>query len=779
MTTISRTLFFLSLAPVLCGAAQLHGTILDPQNAAIPGAQVSLVSRDNTLRLAVSTDGAGAYLFTAVPAGRYVLEAQAEGFGAGQALVVDLAESADRRVDVPLPVAAIRTQVVVTASGTPQTTDEVSKALTIVDTETAATRGEFFLSDALRDVPGIRVERLGGPGAMTSIRTRGLRPEDTALLVDGFRIRDAAAPQGDASGFLSDVLVTDADRMEVLRGAGSSLYGSNATGGVVNIVTAEGGGRTRGGVLLEGGSLGLFRGRAQLAGALGQRFHYSAGVAHLNVISGVDGDDPSRTTALQSRTDYLVSAKARLSGRIFFTDAFAKLNSNPLAASGIPASGIVDAVPNVTFLPSPDNPDNTRAARVFSGALSLALRPAETVGVTLSYQGLVSRRRFGDGPAGYGYQPSASTNSWYDGDVHTAGARLDWRAGRHHSVNAGYEFESEAYGNRGLDPDVEGLSSVAVTERSSSAYLQDQVSLLDGRLQFAGSWRGQWFTLSQPVLRPITDAPYKGMSFAAPPTAQTGDGSAAYLLRRTGTKLRAHVGKGYRAPSLYERFGAYYGSFGYSAYGDPRLRPDRTLAVDAGFDQMFGARARLSATYFYTWLQEVVIFDFSGAISPAVDPYGRYGGYRNTRGGLARGAELSGSVTPTRRLTLHGAYTYTNSVQRVPLVEDILRTFVTPAHQYSASATERLSDRLTLFFSYTGSGDYLAPVFDANTFSSRAYRFQGANRAQAGANYRLPLGEFRAIRFTGKVDNLFNQDYYESGFRTPGATATGGMQFEF
>ena len=63
MTTISRTLFFLSLAPVLCGAAQLHGTILDPQNAAIPGAQVSLVSRDNTLRLAVSTDGAGAYLF--------------------------------------------------------------------------------------------------------------------------------------------------------------------------------------------------------------------------------------------------------------------------------------------------------------------------------------------------------------------------------------------------------------------------------------------------------------------------------------------------------------------------------------------------------------------------------------------------------------------------------------------------------------------------------------------------------------------------------------------
>lgn len=773
---------------------------MDQQKAGIPGAQVSLEARDNTVRLLATTDDTGQFSFAHLDAGQYVVEAQAQGFAGSGGKVVEITRGGSVQIDVALPVAAVRTQVVVTASGTPQTTDEVSKALTVVDAETMNQRGEMSLSDALRDVPGLRIERLGGPGAMTSIRVRGLRPQDTAVLIDGFRMRDAAAPQGDASGFLSDVLITDTDRVEVLRGAGSSLYGTNATAGVVNVVTADSGGRTRGSVLLEGGSLDMFRGRTVVSGAAGDRLQYTAGVAHINVMSGLDGDDPARTSSAQGRVDYRLSPKARIYGRVFVTDAFSKLKLNPQSVGGVPASGIIDAVPlsgaelnryeagvpisdlnvgNATFVPSADNPDNTRAARVFSGALGLALRPTEALGVTLTYQGLRTERRFGDGPAGAGYEPTGSTVSWYDGEIHTAGARVDWRVGRHQAINGGYEFESENYGNRSVGPDFEGVSTVAVTQRSNAVYLQDQVSLLDGRLQFAGSWRGQWFTLNRPVLAPVTNAPYDGMSFAAPPTAQTGDGSAAYTFARTGTKIRAHVGKGYRAPSLYERFGTYFGSFGYSTYGDPRLKPDRSLAMDAGFDQMFGPRVKVSGTYFYTWLQSVIVFDFSGAINPTVDPYGRFGGYRNTDGGIARGAEFSTSIAATRKLALTAAYTYTNAMERVPLVEDILRTFVIPAHQYSVSATERFTSRLTGFFSYVGSSDYLAPVFDPTSFASRTYRFGGVRRAEAGGNYRLPLGEFRALRFTGKVDNLFNQTYFESGFRTPGVMATGGIQFEF
>ena len=157
---------------------------------------------------------------------------------------------------------------------------------------------------------GTPVSATGGTGAPTSLKTRGLRNEDTAILIDGQRLRDVAAPQGDATGLLSDLIFTNVDRLEVLRGSGSSLYGTNAIGGVVNILTDEGGGRTRGSLLTEGGSLGLFRGRAQVAGGINEdRVAYSVGVAHLNVAHGVDGDDAARNTSGQGRIRFQLTPR--------------------------------------------------------------------------------------------------------------------------------------------------------------------------------------------------------------------------------------------------------------------------------------------------------------------------------------------------------------------------------------------------------------------------------------------------------------------------------------
>ncbi|MDP3001157.1 MAG: TonB-dependent receptor plug domain-containing protein [Bryobacterales bacterium] len=780
----------------------IAGTVRDSQQAGIPSARITLVARDNTAKLVAVADGNGRYGFGPLLPGAYLLEAEARGFANSVSQAVRVESGARIALDFSLSVAGVRTQVVVTASGTPQTIDEVSKALSIIDAETIQLRDESSVSDALRGVPGLRVQRLGGPGAFTSIKTRGLRNENTAVLIDGFRLRDAAATQGDASALLGDLIVTNADRIEVLRGAGSSLYGTNATGGVINVVTGAGGGRTHGSLLAEGGSLDLFRSRAAVAGSLKRdKLRYSLGAAHLNVISGVNGDDPARTTSAQGRLDYAVSSKVHLFGRMFTSDSFSKLRNSPQGIGNLSSSGIIDAIPlsaaelrryeagtpisrldpgRASFIPSAANPDNTRAARTFSSALSLSAHPTEALGLTASYQGLRTRRRFGDGPAGAGYQPGGSTLDFYDGEIHTAGARMYWRLGRHQLIDAGYEFENERYGNRSLVPNPAGNSTVAVSQRSNTVFVQDQLYFLDGRLQLAGSFRTQFFSLSQPLLMPPGSAPYSGMKFTAPPAAQTGDGSASYLFRRTGTKFRAHLGRGYRAPSLYERFGTYYSSYGYSAYGDPRLRPDRSIAADAGVDQtLWNNRARLSATYFYTRLQEVVIFDFSGAIKPAVDPYGRYGGYRNTNGGLARGVETGASVVPTRSLSLTTAYTYTDARQRTPLIAGVWRSYVVPCHQFSAAATQRLSSRLTAVFDLLVSSDYLAPVFNPVTYASRAYRFPGIRGAQLGANYRLPLGEFRALRFFAKVNNLMNQTYFESGFRTPGATVLGGLQFEY
>jgi len=762
-----------TIASVLLACAAygqtISGRITDAQESAIPAAQVSLLARDNTVVLRTTAGMEGRYLLERVPPGSYLLAVEATGFGSGERAVA-VASGSRATHDFRLQVAGVQTSVVVTAATTPQTTDEISKAVSIVD---GAAISASHVAEALRQLPGLRVQRLGGPGASTAIVTRGLRNEDTAVLIDGFRVRDATASRGDASGLLEDLAATDIDRVEVLRGAGSSLYGSNAIGGVVNIITGEGGGPTHGSLLAEGGGLGAFRGRAQVAGAV-KRLRYSAGLAHLNVTRGIEGHDPARNHSAQSRVDYILTPKVRLFGRIFAADSYTRLRSSAETAPGAPAGGIVEANPS-TFIAAAPNPDYARTARIFSGALTLTARPTASLGITASYHALTSRRRFSDGPAGTGSQPETSGFTRYLGDIHTGGLRADWRLGSHHALDAGYEFERESYRDRSSMN-----SAVSAAQHSHSVYAQDQVRLLAGRLQLAASWRAQFFTLERPAFTPAASAPYAQGGFPAPPTAQTGDTSAAYFLRSTGTKLRMHAGRGYRAPSLYERFGSYYSAYGYSVYGDPRLRPDRSLAMDAGLDQaLWNNRARLSATWFYTCLQEVIVFDASGAITPTMDPFGRYGGYRNTNGGLARGVELSAAVNPSRDLSATAAYTYTNARDRTPWADGVVRTYVIPDHQLALSVTERMGPRLTLICSLLASSNYLTPLFDPRTYSSRAYRFGGMRQVQAGASYRVPLREARAMRFFVRGENVFGQTYFENGFRTPGATAQGGLQFEF
>jgi iron complex outermembrane receptor protein len=283
--------------------------------------------------------------------------------------------------------------------------------------------------------------------------------------------------------------------------------------------------------------------------------------------------------------------------------------------------------------------------------------------------------------------------------------------------------------------------------------------------------------LRQPDFVPATNAPYRG-SFAAPPNAYTGDGSIAYFLRATNTKLRAHVGNGYRAPSLYERFGTFYSSFSgaFSTIGDPRLRPDRSIAFDAGVEQtLIGNRLRAAASYFYTRLQEVVGFG-----SPAQpDPFGRlFSGYINTGGGLARGVELSVQAAPHRSLNLTAAYTFTNSDERAPR-NGVLTALALPKHQFSFVATPHIG-RLFINFDLLASSAYLAPLFrSVAPFEARTYRFDGLVKGDLGASYTVPLADKRSLRFFGKADNVFNRRYFEDGFRTPGRVGVGGVAVSF
>ena len=109
----------------------------------------------------------------------------------------------------------------------------------------------------------------------------------------------------------------------------------------------------------------------------------------------------------------------------------------------------------------------------------------------------------------------------------------------------------------------------------------------------------------------------------------------------------------------------------------------------------------------------------------------------------------------------------------------IIRSFAIPNHLFSIVATQHLGRGILINLDLTASSDYLAPIFDPLTFASRAYRFGGTVKTDTAISYRRPLSEFKGIRFYAKVNNFLNRTYFESGFRTPGATAVAGVQFEF
>jgi iron complex outermembrane receptor protein len=798
---IVHLMFCLWMARAESGAS-VAGVVKDPQGRPVPGATVTLFSRTGAAGSATTTDSAGNYRLEGLPAGDYLLRATAAGFALFLAEDVSVGREAAVTRDVVLEISGVHEQVVVTTASTPQAPEHVSKAVTVIDQKEADDRDVAALSDVVDLAPGVRVQQLGGAGAFTTIQIRGLRDEDTAVLVDGLRLRDASATQADASGLIEDLLFTDASRVEVMRGSGSSLYGTNAIGGVINVITNEGGGRTRGSLLLEGGSLGTFRGRAQLSGGLlNDRIQYSLGVADVNVTGGVGGDSPFRDVSTQGRVTFHFSPKVRLTARFYGADSFSKVRGEPDLIGSPSGLGIVNAIPlapalvtlyqngtplsamnagNATFIPALDDPDSTRDARFVTGALILSGEASTALDYTLSYQLVSNGRRYGNGPAGVDYQPDGSTKSIYDGRIQTVDAQVHYRLGSFNLLSGGYEFERENYSNDNTDQsNPASASGTNVTELSESFFVQDQARFFGDRLQISGAFRAQFFMLDTPVFLPLASAPYQGISFPAPTPAYTGDGSAAYLFRKTGTKLRTHVGRGYRAPSLFERFGTGYDPvYGYTVYGDPQLKSEHSLSVDGGFDQTFwGGRVKTSASYFYTWLQDVINFDTSGLINPATDPFGRYIGYLNTQGGISRGVELSGTVAPVRSLKVNAAYTYVNAIERAPIVGDVLQTFVVPRNQFSILVTEQATSRLLLTFDTIDSSSYLAPLY--GDVVTQTYRFGGLHKVNVGASYRIPITEFRAIRLFARVNNLFNQTYFESGFPTAGRTVLGGMHFEF
>lgn len=810
---LSSTLWFTAASLAASGTATVSGTVTDASGAAVSGASVNLHQVAGSALLTATSDTAGRFTFTNVSSGEYLLDASAPGLSIAQPITLSFHAGENKEIAVQLVVSAVNTQVTVTAADEPQSVDQISKALDIVNVPDAESRGILSVADAVRFVPGLRVSERGSPGEFTTIQTRGLRVTDTDILIDGFPFRDVTSIQDEASAFIGDLLLVDSSRIEVLRGSGSSLYGTNSMSGTVNIITDPGGGETHGDVDVQGGGLGLFRGLVDVAGgALDKRFGYSAGLSHLNVTQGVNGVEAARDWSGQAALSYALTSKIRLGLDVFANTGYVQDPVTPASTPGITATGIIPAIPlpfsqvqlldanlpynpgNSTFLPSLGDADSA----VYNHFVFALFRFEHEVNSRFSYRAAYeivdTHRNTSNGPAGPitpdNFEPAFNTYEVFNGRLDTARARVDYLLGAHQVLTAGYEFERERYLNvnsdQNPDPTQRLYNSTAATQQSNAAFAQDQIRFLSDRLEILLSGRFTQMSLNQPTYIG-GPSPYANFSLPSPPAAYTGDASIAYFLPSTSTKFRAHAGNSFRMPSIYERFGGYFFGGTYVPNGNPELAPERAISLDFGFDQyLFRDHLKISSTYFYSHLQEVI--DYLDFPPGYVDPYGRTAGYYNTSGGISRGVDLSGEFRPARNTTIFASYTYTNakdltSEYYTGTLFDPLQTPRILPQTVTVVATQQFGKRIDMALDFDGGSSYLYPLYGLNPVSGfaypYAYRFSGPRQLGLSAGYSLPLRERLSTRLYVRVSNALDQDLYEDGFRTPGRWAVGGIHFSF
>jgi vitamin B12 transporter len=775
---LSAALLTLAFSFCFSAAAQnvtsINGRVTDEQGAIVAGADVQLRSPQGS-QLAATTDANGAFSFANLSPGNYIIEVKKAGFATLSSDPVNLERGKAIDLALRLKVASIDESVVVVATGVPQRADEISKAVTVVEDNEIEARREVSLPEALRGTPGLRVQQQGSPGTITSLRLRGQRNFDTAILLDGLRVRDSADINGSALPFITDFTPNDLDRVEVLRGSGSSIYGTNAIGGVINLVPKTGAGDPHFDASFEGGSLALFRERVQGSGGIGKRAGFSFGLTRLDVRHGIDGNDQYGNTAGTSRFQFAVTPSIDIAGNFYGTTSNAITNDSPQSLLTVTPAGFPRAIAGVTFHPDFNNPDQGRRNSIWVASVRFTQRVNENLSYTIAYQKVSTRRRNYNGPrfdprfvslVPFGEFEFTSINN---GGTDTLDARANLRIGRSQLITGGFEFEHETLFQRfmsafGADP------GTTDRQRTFAFFAQDQIILLDGRLQISIGARDQLYRIR------AADRP-GFLSRLKPEDSLTGDGSVAYFIRSTGTKLRAHVGNGFRAASLFERFGNGVFLSAFTRFGDPTLRAEQSISVDGGIDQRLAHDKLLfGATYFYTRLQRVIDFEsFFGLFNPTGPPdplgAGRSGGYLNFPGGMSRGLETFVEAAPYRGTSIRASYTYTNA-DRLALTGGLQPQFVTPKHLFGLSAIQRYR-RFTVNFDLNRTGAYIATIFPDN------FTFPGFTKADLFVSYERPLSEKVVMTIFGGGDNIFNQTYFENGFRAPGALGRGGVNLRF
>lgn len=471
-------------------------------------------------------------------------------------LALGLAPAALAQIDGPPPVAL--DEISVTANLVPTPARAVGSAVTVITSEELEQRQIRLVSDALREVPGLAVNRTGPVGQLTQVRIRGSEGNQTLVLIDGIRANDPSA--GSEFDF-AHLTASDIARIEVLRGPQSALYGSDAVGGVINIVTRRGHGTPSAELQAEGGSFHTGMGRAALSGG-GETYDF--------IVSGTG-----------SRTNGVSVADARLgnteSDGYRNLSGFAKANLRPVENLEISLIGRkvdfhADGDAFVGGIGAVDN-DSDSSGDQFYGRLQGRLnllddRWEQILGVALTDHNRKSRT----------------------GKVET---------GRFRGTTLAIDYQSNLF----LDtPDflrAAHIATVAVQNEQNKAESVSAFSAFDrsiGSTGFVGQYQvtlAERLSLSGAVRHDRNDLFRDANTFRL---------TGAYFHAPTGTKLRTSYGTGVKNPTLFELYG-----FAANYQGNPDLKPERGTGWDIGIDQTFLAgRAIADATFFEQRIEDLI-----------------------------------------------------------------------------------------------------------------------------------------------------------------------------
>lgn len=720
----------------LCTAGALHagpvtGRVVDPDGRAVPGVQVLLLGSGAAVRSTIS-NARGEFTLAAPDAGRYELRVAVDGFRAGSVAVDGSAQPRDVG-PVKLEVSAVSESLVVSAAQVEIPLSQASSAVTVITGAELQARQVTTVTDALRQVPGLTIAQSGGPGALTAIFPRGGESDYTLVFLDGIQLNAFGG------GFdLAHLSAANIDRIEIVRGPQSALYGSNAIGAVVRIVTRSGG-PIRGDASLEGGSFGTNRAAASSSGTAGAWF-WGAGADRL-ASDGFNG----RTTAAGERVENDRYERTEAAG-----------NGGWRNEAGALVRGELRFEHDDRGFPGPfgSNP-----AGIFTGIdtksrgtddrWSASLGAAVPTGRRVRTHGQISWNTIdGEFVAADSFSATGTSLSESGSRRFSARAQSDVDVAPGVDLSAGVELQRERVTSTYITDD----SGQIPVKRMVAGYFGEVRWSPSDRLFVTGGVRLE--DIRRDAVAPLAD-PF------SPRPAMPADSvvsvnpriAAAYYVRPaagTQTKVRGAAGTGIRPPD----------GFDIAFTDNPSLKPERSRSVEAGIDQSFaGGRALVEATWFRNTFDDLIV---------AVGRFAESSRYRtdNISNARARGLELAttmreraAGVDVQARVT----YTFLDSqilaVDRAgsapPPFEVGQPLLQRPRHQWAMDVSAA-QGRWTAWTRGGGRGRVLAVEPSYGTFGG-LFDADGYGVWNAGASVKLT----KQLDAFGRINNLFGTSYEE------------------